>query len=103
MEREMTSRRPACAIGLTNLDYNHYAMGNLDFFREQTVFPHLAVAAGNVSRVTLEAVAARGGLAMPDTTPMIMDGDFSVGLQFPAGAFDLVISQTALSKLDLHE
>ena len=122
MAEETNQGAHVCAVGLTSLQYNLGAMGcsqvctaaycsnrlecgersfwNNTYVRE--VYPQLAVAAGNTSRGALEAVARRGNVTMPASTPHIVDGDFSLGLQFPADTFNLVYSQTAVSKMDLH-
>jgi SAM-dependent methyltransferase len=96
-----------CAVGLLSLPYNTAAVGpgwvkELRAMRFSTAYPHLAVATGNFSRAALEGVALRSKVHMPVSTPTFADGDFGIGLQFPAHAFDLVFSQTALSKLNFH-
>ena len=96
---------PVCAVGLGSVSYNREMIGKRHVpavLGMSATLPHLAVAAGNSTRAALEGVARRASIPMPTATPFIVDGDFGQGLQFPGGSFDMVFSQTSVSKLSPH-
>lgn len=98
------SNREVCAVGLISMKYNLAALGEGNAKLAMSAaphFPHLAVAAGNTSRAAFEEVARRGQISMPRSTPVLIDSDFTRGLELKSSSFDLITSQTALSKMDL--
>jgi SAM-dependent methyltransferase len=102
---EKLTARPLCLTGLNSLEYatdrKHQPQ---DPAHEKWVLgspipsPIWPLLLGDPSRTSFQSAAKEHNLPLPSSLLQLANGDFTAGLPFPTGTFDLMISHAALCK-----